>query len=183
MELVRRARSGAPDAVEAFVQRMRCIPRFLAASNRRFGRPLSSEDLADASQQVFALVWSKADEFRGTARLETWVYPFCRLTFANVMRRELRRGAAADGSRREVAQPEAQRGEGEHMDDAQLLAALDGLEPESALVLRLKLFEGLTFEEIAERLSIPANTAKSRHYRGLAELRGRLRSLRPEGEP
>lgn len=180
MELVRRARSGAPDAVEAFVQRMRCIPRFLAATNRRFGRPLSPEDLADASQQVFALVWSKADEFRGSARLETWVYPFCRLTFANMTRREQTRGSAADVAGHELAYPAGSRGDGDHLDDALLLAALDRLDVDSAQVLRLKLFEGLTFEEIARRLSIPTNTVKSRHYRALADLRDRLRSLRPE---
>jgi RNA polymerase sigma-70 factor (ECF subfamily) len=41
----------------------------------------------------------------------------------------------------------------------------------------LKLWEGLTFEDIAGVLGIPANTAASRYRYALEKLRGRLRSL------
>jgi RNA polymerase sigma-70 factor (ECF subfamily) len=180
LDLVRKARSGLPEAIEAFVQRMRCIPRFLAARNQRFGRPLSAEDLADASQQVFGLVWSKSDEYRGAASLETWVYPFCSLTFANVTRRGGKRAVPLDGAGPEPAAPSAARGPGEVLDDEVLFAALGRIDPLSARVIELKQFEDLTFDEIAERLAIPANTVKSRYYRGLADLRDRLRSLDPE---
>ena len=61
-----------------------------------------------------------------------------------------------------------------------LSEALDGLPTEQRTVLHLKLWEGLTFEEIAEVLSLSANTAASRFRYGLDKLRARLRHLYEE---
>jgi RNA polymerase sigma-70 factor (ECF subfamily) len=47
-------------------------------------------------------------------------------------------------------------------------------------VVHLKLWEGLTFEQIAGALDIPLNTAASRYRYGLDKLRGRLRPLYEE---
>jgi RNA polymerase sigma-70 factor (ECF subfamily) len=63
---------------------------------------------------------------------------------------------------------------------AALESALNELPTEQRLVLHLKLWEGLTFEQIAEALDIPANTAASRYRYGLDKLRERLRPLYEE---
>jgi RNA polymerase sigma-70 factor (ECF subfamily) len=47
-------------------------------------------------------------------------------------------------------------------------------------VVHLKLWEELTFEEIAAALEIPPNTAASRYRYGLDKLRERLRPLYEE---
>ena len=47
-------------------------------------------------------------------------------------------------------------------------------------MVHLKLWEGLTFEQIAELLGIPLNTAASRYRYGLDKLRERLRPLYDE---
>jgi RNA polymerase sigma-70 factor, ECF subfamily len=61
-----------------------------------------------------------------------------------------------------------------------LTAALGELPPDQRAVVHLKLWEGLTFEEIAGTLSIPLNTAASRYRYGLDKLRARLRPLYDE---
>ncbi len=58
-----------------------------------------------------------------------------------------------------------------------LSAALGDLPPEQRAVVHLKLWEGLTFEQIAGLLQIPLNTAASRYRYGLDKLRHRLRPL------
>ena len=58
-----------------------------------------------------------------------------------------------------------------------LAAALGELAPDQRVVVHLKLWEGLTFQQIAELLEIPANTAASRYRYGLDKLRQRLRPL------
>lgn len=58
--------------------------------------------------------------------------------------------------------------------------ALGGLPPEQRTVVHLKLWEGRTFESIAELLDIPLNTAASRYRYGLDKLRERLRPLYEE---
>jgi RNA polymerase sigma-70 factor (ECF subfamily) len=62
----------------------------------------------------------------------------------------------------------------------ELAAALAELPPEQRAVVHLKLWEGLTFEAIADALRIPPNTAASRYRYGLDKLRDRLRPLYEE---
>ena len=58
--------------------------------------------------------------------------------------------------------------------------ALDTLPAEQRAIVHLKLWEGLTFEAIAELLDLPLNTAASRYRYGLDKLRTRLRPLYEE---
>jgi len=62
----------------------------------------------------------------------------------------------------------------------ELAAALGELPSDQRAVVHLKLWEGLTFEQIAEALEIPLNTAASRYRYGLDKLRARLRPLYEE---
>lgn len=61
-----------------------------------------------------------------------------------------------------------------------LTRAMDGLPPEQRAAVHLKLLEGLTFEQIAEVLQVPPNTAASRYRYGVDKLRGLLRPLYEE---
>jgi RNA polymerase sigma-70 factor (ECF subfamily) len=61
-----------------------------------------------------------------------------------------------------------------------LTCALGELPPDQRAVVHLKLWEGLTFEQIAAALDIPPNTAASRYRYGLDKLRERLRPLYEE---
>jgi RNA polymerase sigma-70 factor (ECF subfamily) len=62
----------------------------------------------------------------------------------------------------------------------ELAGALAGLPEEQRAVVHLKLWEELTFEEIATVLDISPNTAASRYRYGLDKLRDRLRPLHEE---
>ncbi len=63
---------------------------------------------------------------------------------------------------------------------AALAGALAELPEDQRAVVHLKLWEGLTFEQIAKALDIPLNTAASRHRYGLDKLRERLRPIYEE---
>jgi RNA polymerase sigma-70 factor (ECF subfamily) len=63
---------------------------------------------------------------------------------------------------------------------ATLAGALAELPTEQRVVVHLKLWDGLTFEQIADALDIPLNTAASRYRYGLDKLRERLRPLYEE---
>jgi RNA polymerase sigma-70 factor, ECF subfamily len=63
---------------------------------------------------------------------------------------------------------------------AELSIALGELPSDQRAVVHLKLWEGLTFEQIAAALEIPLNTAASRYRYGLDKLRDRLRPLYEE---
>jgi RNA polymerase sigma-70 factor (ECF subfamily) len=61
--------------------------------------------------------------------------------------------------------------------------ALDELPPEQRSVAHLKLWQGLTFEEIAATQGIPLNTAASRYRYAIDKLRTLLRPLYDEIQP
>jgi RNA polymerase sigma-70 factor (ECF subfamily) len=61
-----------------------------------------------------------------------------------------------------------------------LADALAELPPDQRAVVHLKLWEELTFEQIADALDIPPNTAASRYRYGLDKLRECLRPLYEE---
>jgi RNA polymerase sigma-70 factor, ECF subfamily len=62
----------------------------------------------------------------------------------------------------------------------ELAVALGELPSDQRAVVHLKLWEGLTFNQIANALDIPLNTAASRYRYGLDKLRVRLRPLYEE---
>ena len=181
--LVRGALAGRRDAVRAFLARMQCVPRMIGAQNEKLGRPLSEDELEDVVQETLVAIWKKLAVFDDRNALETWIYPFCFFEFMRRLRtkRTLPRLFAdvAEATHDPVAPEEFSLLEFEHV-----LTALESLEPELAQVLRLKHFEDLTFEEIGRRLGLSPNTAKTRHYRGLAKLRqllGKRTAERAEG--
>jgi RNA polymerase sigma-70 factor (ECF subfamily) len=63
---------------------------------------------------------------------------------------------------------------------AALAGALAELPVEQRAVVHLKLWAGMTFEQIAEALDVPLNTAASRYRYGLDKLREHLRPLYEE---
>ena len=173
LELVRRVLSGHADAVESFVERMRCVPRILAVRNLRAGRPLGPEELADLAQEVFALLWRKLPEYRGEARVEAWAHPFCLLQFMNHLRKKTRRPKGVEISELDAdpATDEAGARPLDPLDATRVHEALARLGEGERTVIRLKQFDGRTFEEIAALLDVSPNTAKTRYYRALAKLR------------
>ncbi|MBN9693241.1 MAG: RNA polymerase sigma factor [Verrucomicrobia bacterium] len=62
----------------------------------------------------------------------------------------------------------------------ELMQGLEELPPEQRAVVHLKLWGGLTFDQISDALEIPLNTAASRYRYGLDKLRARLRPLYDE---
>lgn len=164
-----------PRAVERFVERMRCVPRFLSALSRRLRVPLSADELADVTQDTLAQIWRKLGAYEGRAVLETWAYRFCALELSNWIRRRRREPDAsslAPGRWREAA---ADADDAPLVDVERVNTGLARLRVEEERVVRLKHYDELTFEEIAARIDAPASTAKALYYRGLDKLRSFLR--------
>lgn len=145
------------------------LPAMLRVKNQRLGQPLRPHELDDVLQNVLLSLWQKLTAFDGRAPLLHWAYGFGVVEIRRAVERRGRRReqpivdeATADPATEPLHDPERVR---------QLLA---GLDPDEQAVIRLKHFEALTFDEIADRLGIVANTAKTRYYRGLERLRQRL---------
>ena len=171
--LAHAAASGDRDAREEVIRRLSCIPRMLAAINRRSGSALREQELQDVAQDTLALVWRKLANYAGLATLETWSFRFCALELRNAARR-MRRSEPAGEPSREAAPNVREAAPFEPLDFESLYAALDRIPTAEASVVRLKHFEQLTFEAIGARLAISPNTAKTTYYRAIDRLRERL---------
>ena len=169
LELVRAAVRGEASALDDLVQRLQIVPGLITAQNHRAGRPLGPGDEGDVVQDCWLAIWRKLATFEGHSRLETWVYRFCFQEFMNAMRaklrRKLREADLEDGvdERLESVLPL-------EVDEERLERLLDGMVGQEAALLRLKHFEGLTFQQIGQRQSLSPNTAKAVYYRGLRRL-------------
>ena len=177
LELVRRALERDAQAIQAVVERMRCVHRILALRNLRLGEPFGPGELEDIAQEVMTAVWGKLALYQGRSSLDGWIYRFAQLELVYSLRRKDRRLERPVGLGQGVS---ARADEPLEPDEAETLyPALEELDPDQADVLRLKHFEDLTFQEIGRRLGLSSNTAKTRYYRGLQRLRTILRRLRP----
>jgi RNA polymerase sigma-70 factor (ECF subfamily) len=150
---------------------------------RMLGRRDEAEDMA---QEVFVQVFKAVGQFRGDAKLATWIYRIATNLCRNRIKYLVRRH---DGSQDEyeavaeraplsqgkgitfgdVARPD-QLVEGYQAEDI-VHRCLTELEPEFREVLVLRDIEDLTYEEIAEITGVADGTVKSRIHRARGALK------------
>lgn len=157
--------------------------RVFALVYRMLGRRDEAEDLA---QEVFVQVFKAIDQFRGDAKLSTWIYRIavnlCKNRNKYLTRRhasdhqdvhdmvERAPLAAAKGvSVGDVGRPD-ELVEGMQM-ELLVKRAIAELDPEFREALVLRDVEDLSYEEIAAITGLPDGTVKSRIHRARAQLR------------
>ena len=176
LRILQKAQAGDMDAFETIVNANEKAGFNLAL--RQLG---NREDAEDAAQEVFVKAYSALKSFRGESKLSVWLY---RIT-SNVCVDMLRR-------RRDTVSLSLEAEEGAELDlpsdsfdpavlversdlKVQLAQALKSLSDDYREILLLRAIGGLSFEEIAETLSLDIGTVKSRIFRArkkLAEILG-----------
>ena len=149
-------------------------PHLLALAYRMLGSRAEAEE---AAQEVFLRAHRAIADFRGDAKLSTWLYAIasrlCMNRLASGERRLLREGEetlARIPSGHASPADELERSER----DAALHRAIAELSDERRMVVVLRDLEGLSYEEIAATLGIKIGTVRSRIHRGRALLRRTL---------
>jgi RNA polymerase sigma-70 factor (ECF subfamily) len=131
----------------------------------------------DAVQEAFLTVWRTAGSFRpDRTKPSTWILTLVHRRAVDVVRREERRRAAPlEGTEEPDERGLAADEEIELTDRRRLVQeALRQLPDEQREALELAYYGGLTQSELAERLSVPLGTIKSRMFTGLRRLRDLL---------
>jgi RNA polymerase sigma-70 factor (ECF subfamily) len=138
-------------------------------------------DARDALQEIFIRIARAPGQLSEKREPRAYLIRLAHNLAIDSMRR---RGARTRAAERLQAEPVALFVAGEDPDTRQfrdgLAAALGLLPPEQRSVVHLKLWENLTFADIAEALEISPNTAASRYRYGLDKLRVVLRPLYEE---
>lgn len=174
-ELVRSFREGDYGAFDELT--LRWGRKIRGAAFRLLG---SEEEALDVSQEAFLKAYRSLGEFRGEAKFSSWLYQITLNLCRDRLRRRRARAALSFDSFDETAPPVSMRGPSAidvvvARDIARHVAAAVAELPEDEReVVVLKEYEGFTFAEIADVLGIPSSTVKTRLYRALTVLRGRL---------
>lgn len=150
-------------------------PKLLLCA-RQWTRSLA--DAEDVVQEAFVRYWRHQRQLPGDP--QALIVTSIRRAALDLARREDRRTAreakAGGGLEEQVFSFEKLPGEGDER-RVEIEVALQRLPDEQREVLVLKIWNELTFEQIADTLGIPPNTAASRYRYALAALRKELKPV------
>ena len=160
-------------------------PRLLALAGRMTSSPADAEDVV---QEAFVSTLRHHAQFAGEARPSTWLYRVAVNAALMHLRTRRRKGAESiDALADDVAERSLRRAH-DHDDDAQspertalrgdvrtaVDAALSTLKPVDRRIVRLRLCEGLTTEEVSAELGLSPTVVKTRLHRARATLRAHI---------
>src|SRR5262245_34950115 len=189
MLLLKRNSTGEPDAVHtdaaerAWVDRIRAgdLGAFEALYRSYWQRLYtfafrylrSKEEAEDVTQEVFFRIWRGREHWVPVGAVRSYLY----LSVRNAARDRLARAAVAQrwragqvGTAVEI-QPSIEAAEL----TASVEHALADLPPKRSAICRLRLIDGLSYAQIADRLGIAEKTVETQLARGLKFLRDRIR--------
>lgn len=131
-------------------------------------------DAADVTQQAFVRAFKGLAAFRGAASVRSWLYRIainCALTWLRDHRREEPSELLEDEHPLADDQPSAHHRISDGQDGVRLRRAIALLPPKQKLVLELRVFDDLSFREVAELADCTENTAKVNFHYAVKKLR------------
>ena len=176
-ELVRRFKGGDLAAFSEIVKRYQ--DRVFTLCLRWLGDREAAEETA---QDVFLALYRSLHDFRGESQLSTWIFRVATNHCKNRRMYRIRRAhdrhepldspGTEDAPPRQIPDPGPGTDSGLHRSEAEeiLEKGLAQLDETHRSILVLRDIEDLSYEEIADILSLPRGTVKSRLHRARAEL-------------
>jgi RNA polymerase sigma-70 factor (ECF subfamily) len=135
---------------------------------------------ADVTQQVFLKLFTRIRQFQGESEFTTWLYRLT--TNACVDEQRRRRRVQQFGEGFELSEPGAGGAQEESVAKAEVRRSVEravaALKPKLRVVMLLKYFEEMSYEEIAGVLGLSKGTVASRLNRGHKVLARKLGHLR-----
>lgn len=180
-DLIRETRNGNLRSFDALVRRYQKRVYFLAI------RMVKDHDSADdIAQETFIRAYRAIDSFRMGHNVYTWLYRIC----MNLSINHLKRGkhVMTESSFREEAHPLEKEAQGTDPLDhlamkemrGRIETAVDSLSPKYKAVLVLRIYEDMSYEEIAESLRISVGTVMSRLFRAREKMQEMLKEFRSD---
>ena len=181
-KLVERVQQGDKRAFDLLVQKYQ--HKVMNLITRYVRNPAEAQDVG---QEAFIKAYRALATFRGESAFYTWLYRIAVNTAKNHLTSMGRRPPASDvdaqdaefydggQAMHEVANPEREALSDEIREE--IFAAFEDLPEELRTAIRLREFEGLSYEEIAEVMACPVGTVRSRIFRARETIDKRLGPL------
>jgi RNA polymerase sigma-70 factor (ECF subfamily) len=173
--LMERIRARDVDAFEELYRTYRDrLTRFLM---KRLHRPHLIEEVLNDTLMV---VWERPHAFNGDSKLSTWIFAIAYRKSLKALRKH--QDPVEDKAAEEYAslEPTPEEGFARGRVRTLLVQAMAELSPEHRAVLELTYFQEIGYQEIAEIMSCPVGTVKTRMFHARRQLRRRLTGELPD---
>jgi len=181
-QLIERVQSGDKKAFDILV---------LKYQNRLFkliSRYISdSEEVYDVAQEAFIKAYRAIPNFRGDSAFYTWLYRIAANTAKNYLVSKGRRPPQMDVDFEDAEQIFGEPELKENATPEKLLQtkelqktvvrAIDSLPDDLRIAITLRELEGLSYDEIAEKMGCPVGTVRSRIFRAREAIQNELQPL------
>ena len=182
LDLVRRVQRGDSAAFDLLVRKYQhriagLIGRYIA----------DWSEVQDVAQETFLRAYRAIGNFRGDAQFYTWLHRIAVNTAKNHLVAHNRRPPTDDVDAEEAAQYESgvrlrdtdtpERELMRQQMEQTVMRAVEALPEELRTAITLREVEGLSYEEIAERMDCPIGTVRSRIFRAREAIDAELRPL------
>lgn len=181
-KLVERVQQGDKRAFDLLVQKYQ--HKVLNLITRYVKNPTEAQDVA---QEAFIKAYRALANFRGESAFYTWLYRIAVNTSKNYLTAQSRRPPASDVDAQDAefynggeALHENSSPEREALTDeirSEAFDAIEELPDELKTAIRLREFEGLSYDEIAQVMGCPVGTVRSRIFRAREAVDKRLQPL------
>ena len=150
-----------------------------------FGMLGREDDARDAAQETFIAAYRNISNFRGEAKVSSWLHRIAVNQCLTTKRRAKTRSEEflddETGEDEQVFVAPAHRSPARATEQTERLnivrQAVSSLPTDLRQVIVMKEFEEMTFQEISDTLELPLSTVKSRLYTALRQLRMKLERL------
>ncbi|MBQ3100110.1 MAG: sigma-70 family RNA polymerase sigma factor [Clostridia bacterium] len=174
--LARRAAKGDPAAFEEIVDKYQHMIYNLCLSKLR-----SREDALDVSQDTFLCAYRAISSFRGESKLSSWLYRICLNCIADRQRKKTPTVSIEkdeDGVGFEIPDTSESSDPQRSLEKSEKIRAvrqaIDALPDESRVIVVLREYENLSYQEISDMLGIEVGTVKSRLNRAREKIKNFL---------
>lgn len=167
------------------------LPHMDHVYNYAFRMTNNAEDAGDLTQETYLKAFRFINDFRSGTNAKAWLFRILKNSFINIYRKKQRSPKPEvyattdeyDESMRECTVPEndLRRDIFDHLLSDDVVNALQTLSEEFRTIIILSDIEAQSYEEIAEALSIPLGTVRSRLYRARRVLRHLLYPYAAQG--
>jgi RNA polymerase sigma-70 factor (ECF subfamily) len=174
-QLVTASKNGDQDTFSLLVQRYQ-----RRVFNLVFRMLQNYEEASEVTQEAFLAAWQGLPSFRGDARFSTWLYRIaynCALKQLETRKRD-RALQTALQSEQMIEGEDPKNSLLEMLDNQKMVQEqLSQLPPKYRVVLILRHLQDMTYEEMAEVLTMPVGTIKTHLFRARNLLKERLQAF------
>ena len=186
-ELVQRVQAGDKNAFDVLI--IKYQQRIINVITGFVHDPVEAQDVA---QEAFVKAYRAIPNFRGDSAFYTWLYRIAINTSKNHLTARARRPPTSDVDAADATNvydaPELKEFEtpesnlvSDELEQA-IHQAIDELQEDTATAIKLREFEGMSYEEISEAMECPIGTVRSRIFRARESIEQRIQTVMGEGE-